>query len=489
MTIIEYSNYTGHRQGDCGCGGSPCTPAEAGGLARTRFFQGQLVMPDDLTQDQIYFRDKHLRHNRMLHGWGVVCGARVMKHATEKCVVTIEPGYILGPYGHEIVINSEVEVDICKEGIDGNAVSPCSGAPDPWCADIRVNRPAGQPLYIAIAFSECESRPVRAQGHGCGCGESECEYSRIQDSFAIKVLTSLPSSYSDPMPVPNLMSAFRCATDANRNALARACPPCPPEPWVILADVVMADDGSIKDVDCFAHRRYVASFADFYFLCNPKAAGYDAIRESVYIDRAQTMQPGVAVAPKALVRTFKADGTETFIPLHWEVTPGETLAAMLAREGSREFLDPETNETFTLADAYAMAGVNMSATVRNVVDAGSYLDGVTIRKRDLNRTREGLRTVLDNRGTTELASRHGDAPAAVETLPGTALRGVGPRSALGRKVAAMTVGEIAGTDRAAFIARMSQGVAANQRTALTEQAGATWDAAAAAMETTREWRR
>ena len=37
-------------------------------LERTRFFPRQLVTPDDLTQDQIYFRDTHRRHNRMLHG-------------------------------------------------------------------------------------------------------------------------------------------------------------------------------------------------------------------------------------------------------------------------------------------------------------------------------------------------------------------------------------------------------------------------------------
>ena len=488
MSIIEHSGYTTSAHAGCGCGASPCTPGEAAGLARTRFFQGQLVMPDDLTQDQVYFRDKHLRHNRMLHGWGVVCGARVMKHPTDPCKVRIEPGYILGPYGHEIVINSEVEVDLCKEGIDGNAVSPCAAAPDPWCADIRVNRPAGLPLYIAIAFSECHSRPVRAHGHGCGCGENECEYSRVQDSFAIRVLTALPASYSDPMPSASLLNPFRCETDANRNPVARACPPCPPEPWVILADVSMGDNGAIQDVDCFAHRRYVASFADFFFLCGPRAGGLDGIRDKVYVDRVVAANPGVAVGAKGFVQARQPDGQVAFVPLHWAVVPGETLGAMLAREGSREFVDPDTNESFTLAEAYAMAGANLSATVRNVVDAGSHLDGVTIRTRELRQARAGLQTLLDDRGMAELASRHGDAPAAVAVLPGTALRGVGPRSILGRKVAGMTVEEIAADARESFVARMSEGVAANQRAAVQAQAGETWDTASAAMRAAKEWR-
>jgi hypothetical protein len=163
-------------------------------MERTRFFPRQLVTPDDLTQDQLYFRDKHLRHNRLLHGWGVVCGARVMKHATDPCKIVVEAGYVLGPYGHEILIDRNVDVDLCHEGIDGNALSPCGTGIDPWCSDIRINRPGGRPLYVAVKYAECENRPVRAQGHGCGCDEAGCEYSRIRDSFAIKVLIDLPSS-------------------------------------------------------------------------------------------------------------------------------------------------------------------------------------------------------------------------------------------------------------------------------------------------------
>jgi len=36
---------------------------------------------------------------------------------------------------------------------------------------------------------------------------------------------------------------------------------------VILADVTLKSDGSVGFIDCFAHRRYVASLADFYFTC------------------------------------------------------------------------------------------------------------------------------------------------------------------------------------------------------------------------------
>ena len=67
-----------------------CDSLPLSGLERTRFFSRQLVAPEDLTQDQLYFREKSRRHNRMLHGWGIVCGACVKAGATPYEVV-VEP--------------------------------------------------------------------------------------------------------------------------------------------------------------------------------------------------------------------------------------------------------------------------------------------------------------------------------------------------------------------------------------------------------------
>jgi len=240
-----------------------CAPSNAMGRERTRFFPRQLVTPDDLTQDQLYFREKMRRHNRMLHGWGVVCGARV-KAGTAPCQIVVEPGYILGPYGDEIMIDSEVTVDLCNNALDGNAVSPCADVlNDPWCSEVPVSRPAGQTLYVAIRYEECQTRPVRAVVSACGCDAASCEYSRIRDSYAIRVLTTLPSTYSDPMPQPEFILQSQCAANTG-------CPACPTDPWVILADVTLKGDTTIDTIDCFAHRRFVVSFADYYYLCHQK---------------------------------------------------------------------------------------------------------------------------------------------------------------------------------------------------------------------------
>lgn len=248
---------------------SVCSTTEATYLERVRFFPRQLITPNDLTQDQEYFRSKARRHNRLLHGWGVVCGAGVTR-VSDTAQVVVQPGYVLGPFGDEIVIDDPVTIDLCAEDLDGNAAS-CGGvASDPWCGDVKINRTAGVPLYVAVKYDECESRPVRTYPGACGCNEADCEYSRVRDGFAIKVLTRLPSSY-DPMPGADFAATVSWREDVKD--CGRPCPPCPDDPWVILADVILTSTCTVELVDCLAHRRFVASFGNYYFQCGQGEPG------------------------------------------------------------------------------------------------------------------------------------------------------------------------------------------------------------------------
>jgi hypothetical protein len=74
-------------------------------------------------------RERLRRHNRMLHGCGVVSGCLV-RAAESEWTVRIEPGYALGPQGDEIVVGS-VEVDL------------------------GVQKPRrGDTVYVAVAYEE-----------------------------------------------------------------------------------------------------------------------------------------------------------------------------------------------------------------------------------------------------------------------------------------------------------------------------------------------
>lgn len=253
----------------CGCSSAtettallpaPCDDPSAPGLERTRFFPRMLVGPEDLTQDQIYFREKLRRHNRMLHGWGVVCGLNVTGTTQKPCEVVVHAGYALGPWGDEISVPDEVTIDVCKLGSGEILGCPPEGY-DPWCSDMRASCKPGR-RYLAVRYAECRTLPVRSGGCGCGCDESACEYSRIRDGYAFTLLDELPDEYKQ---APQHALQWDPCT---QQGAVRPCIECPKAPWVILAALeVNAECKLSGPIDCFTYRRYVVSWAGSPIFC------------------------------------------------------------------------------------------------------------------------------------------------------------------------------------------------------------------------------
>ncbi len=451
------------------------------GLERTRFFPRQLVTPDDLTQDQIYFRDKHRRHNRMLHGWGVVCGARV-KPGKERCDLVVESGYILGPYGDEIVIPDDVSFNACKQDLDGNAYSACGEPSDPWCRDVRAERRPNQVYYLAVRYDECRSRPVTAHAGECGCSEPGCEYSRIRDSFTLKLLSELPESYRD-MRMPNVTNLFRCSD-------GRPCPPCPDDPWVILADLTMGADGAVEVIDCYAHRRYVVSFTGFYFMCRPdyrqKEIGAIAGTYRPMMVDLRAQAENVTAARSVSVRV--ASGEWAALPAHFTVQPGETVSSFLVREGDRPYYDTSADETYTLKELYSLAGVRPDTVLYSDQDALTPLEGLKLRVADMRVVSEGLAGLLDEDGLQRLEKNYLGAPDATAELPAVNLRGLSASSRLGKAVGRSSIAEIAAQPVEEFVKTAVSAAPAREKTAIETQARELWNSAKRVVRLGSTWK-
>jgi hypothetical protein len=251
---------------DCGCGSSTTgvsAPAMGKGvIERPRFFPRQLVTPDDLTLGQEYFRNKMRRHNRYLHGWGVVCGARV-DASSKAWKVIVDKGYILGPYGDEILIDHEICFDVRRRCFSEASGDACSEIVDPLCPESTLEpRRGGKPLYIAVRYKEIPSRPVRVQPVGCGCDDTNCEYSRWRDGYEICVLDRCPPSHESPADRSGLTAPAEIPD----------CPPCPTDPWVVLAKVSIDDRGNVTEIDNCTCRRMVLSLAPYWSTCTDRPA-------------------------------------------------------------------------------------------------------------------------------------------------------------------------------------------------------------------------
>lgn len=140
------------RAGDSGC--------KDGTLSRNRFFTGKLLTADDLDHEQSYVRTKHRRHNRLLHGVGIVSGLGVGVEpgpAGDDAVVVVLPGLAIAPDGEELVVCERVTRDACA----GESV-----------------------CYVTVALVE---RPANPTPGG--------EASRVQESAEVAVSKDVPPGH------------------------------------------------------------------------------------------------------------------------------------------------------------------------------------------------------------------------------------------------------------------------------------------------------
>jgi hypothetical protein len=171
--------------------------------------------------------------------------------------VVIKPGYILGPYGDEIMIDCARCFDLRTRCITGMTGESCVERVDPWCSEVYRKPESSGELFVAVRYKEAMTRPVRVHPAGCGCDETQCDYSRWHDGYEICVLDKCPDSHLGDPP----------SFDLRRGDGVPACPECPSEPWVVLAKVKVDDNGIIDSIDHCHCRRTVISFAHYWWRC------------------------------------------------------------------------------------------------------------------------------------------------------------------------------------------------------------------------------
>jgi hypothetical protein len=116
---------------------SPPCGQDEGVLLRPRYFSGRLLSVADLQLEQDYLREKLRRHNRALHGVGIVRGLGVSVEATTDASdgrLRVEAGFAIDPCGNELALGRGAVLAL-PEGGERLFVSmrhwdrPCSPVP------------------------------------------------------------------------------------------------------------------------------------------------------------------------------------------------------------------------------------------------------------------------------------------------------------------------------------------------------------------------
>jgi hypothetical protein len=164
---------------------------------RLNYFYGQMLGVSDFCAEQSYFREKSKLHNRCLHGYGTVCGLRVLVpelkpdcEGHEKPLVQIEPGLALDAAGNELVIRAGEHlcmVDLWKALSDGDrqtVTQKLGSDPEAWFCEH---------VYVCLHFRECPlgpSRPIAVDS--CG-GILPDVYGKVRDAVRVSVSLTPPA--------------------------------------------------------------------------------------------------------------------------------------------------------------------------------------------------------------------------------------------------------------------------------------------------------
>src|ERR1043166_5254014 len=266
--------------GECNCKNGNtgprgyCVECDITQMARNNYFTGKLLIERDFTDEQRYSMGKLRRHNQRLHGWGAVCGLKVVPHpACPDRFVIIEPGTAIDCCGREILVTHEEYFDFKSQFL---ANWPKQKGPDVPLDD-KPHR-----IQICVSYNECPTEDVPALFDDCSCTSATCQPNRILESYAFDVLIDPPRNNPD---APGVKVDWECTVGitnvvrvANNDATKRL--------FVLTSDaaaktaalyIVDATTKSIQTSQTFAKNIgldvAVSSAGDFVYLALKPNAG------------------------------------------------------------------------------------------------------------------------------------------------------------------------------------------------------------------------
>lgn len=164
-------------------------------VERNRYFTGKFMAARDFAADTEYLLNRHRLHNRLLHGWGIVCGLDVRPHPRPECArdwVVVTAGFAIDCHGRELVLTRDTAFRLpLPPGPDGEPpAEDCPPRPDPFLLCAEYHQEKIEPVPALYAEGTCDPHhtefnryregvclvvsdvtPGCWPGEGCGCDD------------------------------------------------------------------------------------------------------------------------------------------------------------------------------------------------------------------------------------------------------------------------------------------------------------------------------
>ncbi|HSB52118.1 MAG TPA: hypothetical protein VLD40_05625 [Dissulfurispiraceae bacterium] len=219
-----------------------CGVCEVPSFERNNYFYGKLMTVRDFLAEQCYFNEKRWLINRMILGWGVVCGLDVVSVDNDPTKVAVKPGLAIDCCGREILVCEDREIELVVDK------SSCHKSGN-------ESRTEPRNVAVCLLYRECKTEPLAMPPIACDQKEKG-EFNRVRDSFEIKIIdfAEQPPQKRHPCPHENesiSLHEYVC------ERLGEGCPECSDSQCVILATMKTDQDGLTGEIDTCTHRKLV----------------------------------------------------------------------------------------------------------------------------------------------------------------------------------------------------------------------------------------
>jgi len=182
---------------------------------RNRYFYGKLLDVFHFELEQTYLNNKRWLLNRMVSGYGVICGLNVTLGSDGQSVV-VSPGVAIDKCGREIIVCQPSDpyplpappaVPASGTATGGTAQSTgtvnTTGLPPGTAASAQSNsdcNDTGTYKHLCICYHECLTDPSPALGGDCDT-QASCTPGSIREKYCLKLCDGklCPASTTSPL--------------------------------------------------------------------------------------------------------------------------------------------------------------------------------------------------------------------------------------------------------------------------------------------------
>ena len=182
---------------------------------RNRYFYGKLLDVFHFELEQTYFNNKRWLLNRLISGYGVVCGLGVSLGYDYQSVV-ISPGLAIDRCGREILVAQPSQPFPLPAPVAPPSPPHAKpGAPPDPCDDTYI--------HLSICYQECPVDPVPTLGGDCDT-QASCAPGAIVERYRLEAEDGKLPPVSTVSNIPDAIANGQVVYSVLANYVSKSCP-------------------------------------------------------------------------------------------------------------------------------------------------------------------------------------------------------------------------------------------------------------------------